>query len=55
MAIHSGWADIKDKRPPVPAETRSVIVQGFSLAQLIYDLRTEVGLSQCELAQRQSR
>lgn len=55
MAIHSRWADIKDKRPPVPAETRSVIVQGFSLAQLIYDLRTEVGLSQRELAQRQSR
>ena len=52
MANHSRWADIKAKRPPVPAETRSVIVQGFSLAQLIYDLRTEVGLSQRELAQR---
>ena len=52
MANHSRWADIKARGPTVPAETRSVIVQGFSLVQLIYDLRTELGVSQRELAQR---
>jgi transcriptional regulator with XRE-family HTH domain len=29
-----------------------VLEQDFALAQMIYDLRTEVGLSQRELAQR---
>ena len=48
MANHSRWEDIKAKRPPVPAQTRSVIEQDFSLAQMIYDLRTECGLSQRE-------
>ena len=52
MANHSRWEDIKAKRRPVPADTRSVLEQDFSLAQMIYDLRTEVGLSQRELAQR---
>lgn len=52
MANHSRWEDIKAKRPPVPTETRSVPERDFSLAQMIYDLRTEVGLSQRELAQR---
>ena len=52
MANHSRWEDIKAKRPPVPADTRSVLEQDFALAQMIYHLRTEVGLSQRELAQR---
>jgi transcriptional regulator with XRE-family HTH domain len=52
MANHSRWDDIKAKRPSVPADTRSVLEQDFALAQMIYDLRTEVGLSQRELAQR---
>ncbi|MCC6497003.1 MAG: helix-turn-helix transcriptional regulator [Propionibacteriaceae bacterium] len=34
------------------AERRSDIEQGPALGQLIYDLRTEVGLSQRELAAR---
>lgn len=52
MANHSRWEDIKAKRLPVSADTRSVLEQDFSLAQMIYDLRIEVGLSQRELAQR---
>jgi len=52
MANHSRWEDVKAKRPAIPAKTRSVLEQDFSLAQMIYDLRTEVGLSQRELAQR---
>ncbi len=52
MANHSRWEDIKAKRPPVAADMRSVTEQDFSLAQMIYVLRTEVGLSQRELAER---
>ncbi len=52
MANHSRWEGIKAKRLPVPVGTGSVLEQDFSLGQLIYYLRTEVGLSQAELAER---
>lgn len=52
MAHHSRWEDIRAKRPPVTADTRSAIEEGFALAQMIYQLRTQAGLSQRELAQR---
>lgn len=52
MANHSRWEDIKAKRLPVPAGTRSVLEQDFSLAKVIYDLRTEVELSLRDLAGR---
>jgi transcriptional regulator with XRE-family HTH domain len=36
----------------VAAERRAEIEQDFALGQLIYDLRTEAGLSQREVAER---
>ena len=41
-----------DKARWIRAETRSGIEQDLALGQLIYDLRTEAGLSQRELAAR---
>jgi ribosome-binding protein aMBF1 (putative translation factor) len=52
MANYSRWTDVKDKRPAPSAETRAGIEQDLALGQLIYDLRTEAGLSQRELAER---
>lgn len=52
MANHSRWDDVKKKRAPLTADTRSVLEQDFALAQMIYDLRTEAQLSQRELAAR---
>ena len=52
MANRSRWEDVKGKRGEPSAETRAGIEQGFTLGQLIYDLRVAAGLSQRELAER---
>ena len=52
MANYSRWEDVKNKRPAVDSDTRAGIEQDLALGQLIYDLRTEAGLSQRELAER---
>jgi ribosome-binding protein aMBF1 (putative translation factor) len=52
MANYSRWDDVKKKRRGPTTETRADVEQDLALGQLIYDLRTEAGLSQRELAQR---
>jgi transcriptional regulator with XRE-family HTH domain len=52
MANYSRWDDVKRKRRPIDPDTRAAIEQDLALGQLIYDLRTEAGLSQRELASR---
>lgn len=52
MANLSRWEDVKKTKGEPSAETRAGIEQDFDLGQLIYDLRTEAGLSQRELAER---
>lgn len=52
MANYSRWTEVKGKRPAPSAETRAGVEQDLALGQLIYDLRTEAGLSQRELAER---
>ena len=52
MANYSRWDDTKNKRRPPADETRAAVEQDLALGQLIYDLRTEAGLSQRELAAR---
>lgn len=52
MANYSRWTDVKGKRPAPSAETRAGIEQDLALGQLIYNLRTEAGLSQRQLAER---
>lgn len=52
MANHSRWDEVKKKRPGPDAETRASVEQDLALGQLIYDLRTEAGLSQRELAEK---
>ncbi len=52
MANYSRWDDVKKKRPAPDAVTRAGVEQDLDLGQLIYDLRTEAGLSQHELAER---
>ncbi|MDP7550677.1 MAG: helix-turn-helix transcriptional regulator [Acidimicrobiales bacterium] len=52
MANYSRWEDIKKGRDNPAAETRAGIDQDLDLGQLIYDLRTEAGLSQRALADR---
>jgi transcriptional regulator with XRE-family HTH domain len=52
MANYSRWDDVKTKRPGPGPETRAEVEQDLALGQLIYDLRTEAGLSQRELAER---
>lgn len=52
MANYSRWEDVKKKRPGPDAETRAGVEQDLALGQLLYDLRTEAGLSQRELAER---
>jgi transcriptional regulator with XRE-family HTH domain len=52
MANYSRWEDIKQRRgEPTPA-ARAAIEQDLALGQLIYELRTEAGLSQRALAER---
>ena len=52
MANYSRWEDVKRKRTEPDADARAGVEQDFALGQLIYDLRTEAGLSQRELAER---
>ncbi|MGL5808930.1 MAG: helix-turn-helix domain-containing protein [Nocardioides sp.] len=52
MANYSRWSEVKGKRPEPSVDTRAGVEQDFALGQLIYDLRTEAGLSQRELATR---
>ncbi len=52
MANFSRWEDIKNRNGAPSAATRAGVVQDLDLGQLIYDLRTETGLSQRELAER---
>ena len=52
MANYSRWDDVKKQRREPEAETRSGVEQDLALGQLIYDLRTDAGLSQRELAER---
>ena len=52
MANHSRWEDVKKRRTGPSAEARAGIEQDLALGQLIYDLRTEAGLSQRALAER---
>ena len=52
MANYSRWEDIKNRKGTPSAETRAGVEQDLDLGQLIYDLRTQAGLSQRELAER---
>ena len=52
MANYSRWEDIKKNKSEPSAETRAGVDKDLDLGQLIYDLRTEAGLSQRELADR---
>ena len=52
MANYSRWEDIKSSRPTPSAETQAGVHQDLALGQLIYDLRTQTGLSQRALAER---
>jgi ribosome-binding protein aMBF1 (putative translation factor) len=52
MANYSRWEDVKKKRPAPDADTRAGVEQDLALGQLIYDLRTQAGFSQRELAER---
>jgi ribosome-binding protein aMBF1 (putative translation factor) len=52
MANYSRWEDIKKQRRPTDPAIRAGIEQDLALGQLIYDLRTEAGLSQRALAER---
>lgn len=52
MANYSRWDDIKNKRREPAPDTRTEVEHDLALGQLIYDLRTEAGLSQRELAER---
>lgn len=49
---YSRWDDIKNTREAPSVETRTDVRQDLDLGQLIYDLRTEAGFSQRELAER---
>lgn len=52
MANYSRWQDVKNKRREPAPEARAAVGQDLALGQLIYDLRTEAGLSQRQLAER---
>ena len=52
MANYSRWDDVKRQRRTPDTETRAAVEQDLALGQLIYDLRTDAGLSQRELAAR---
>jgi ribosome-binding protein aMBF1 (putative translation factor) len=52
MANYSRWEDIKKTKAKPADEARTSINQDLDLGQLIYDMRTEAGLSQRELAER---
>jgi transcriptional regulator with XRE-family HTH domain len=52
MPKHSRWRDVKEHRPGPTDDERAAIEQRFALGELIYELRTNAGLSQRELAER---
>lgn len=52
MANYSRWEDVKAKRAAPTSATRAEVDHDLALGQLIYDLRTEAGLSQRALAER---
>lgn len=52
MANYSRWEDVKSRRGEPSPEVRAGVEQDLALGQLIYDLRTEAGLSQRALAER---
>lgn len=52
MANHSRWEDVKKRRGEPTPEVSVVIEQDLALGQLIYDLRTEAGLSQRALSEK---
>lgn len=52
MANYSRWQDLRKKRSSPSADEVADVEQDLALGQLIYDLRTEAGLSQRELAAR---
>lgn len=52
MATYSRWEDVKKDKGEPSAQDRASVEQDLDLGQLIYDLRSEAGLSQRELAHR---
>lgn len=52
MANYSRWSEVKGRRPAPSTTARVSVGQDLALGQLIYDLRSEAGLSQRELADR---
>jgi ribosome-binding protein aMBF1 (putative translation factor) len=52
MANYSRWEDVKKQRRAPTAKVRAGVEQDLALGQLIYDLRTQAGLTQRELAER---
>lgn len=52
MGNYSRWEDVKKTRALVATERRVEVEQDLALGQFIYDLRTDAGLSQRELAAR---
>lgn len=52
MANYSRWEDIKKRRPGPDDEARAAVEHDLAMGQLIYDLRTQAGLSQRALAER---
>ncbi|MGH9227750.1 MAG: helix-turn-helix domain-containing protein [Acidimicrobiales bacterium] len=52
MANHSRWEDLKRNLPEPSAAEAAESEADFQLGELIYDLRSEAGLSQRELAER---
>ena len=52
MANYSRWDDVKKQRKQPSATVRAAVEQDLALGQLIYDHRTEAGLSQRKLAER---
>lgn len=52
MANYSRWDDAKKQRRETSTTVRAEIEQDLAMGQLIYDLRTQAGLSQRALAER---
>ena len=52
MANYSRWEDVKKRRGEPAPTARAAVEQDLALGQLIYELRTEAGLSQRALAER---
>ena len=52
MANYSRWDDVKKSRSAPTTEAQVEVEHDLALGQLIYDLRTEAGFSQRELAER---